>query len=191
MKTYVHSWLYLPQFLLECEMFQTKVVEIRTQILCSVFFRKSYCLWDNVGKMVESDRPQMTVQRTRFACWITKATEIHTQNMKYLLLFHSNSGYANAPCCYVYTYVTSLVLITVIFCEGWRLWRLSLNSFLRSPVCLLTTGPGILLSIPFVHILELYSSLIPDAKFPTHTVQQVLFFVIRINYHTGNRFVDR
>jgi hypothetical protein len=32
--------------------------------------------------------------------------------MKYILLFHSNSGYANAPQCYVYTYVASLVVLT-------------------------------------------------------------------------------
>ena len=32
-----------------------------------------------------------------FVCWITKPTDTHTQNMKYLLLFHGNNGYANAP----------------------------------------------------------------------------------------------
>jgi len=39
------------------EMFQTKVVEeIKTHILCSVtiFFRKLYRLWDNVGKKIYS-----------------------------------------------------------------------------------------------------------------------------------------
>jgi hypothetical protein len=45
---------YLPQFSLESEMFQTKVVEkIKTHILYSVTFsRKSYRLWDNVGKIL-------------------------------------------------------------------------------------------------------------------------------------------
>ena len=32
--------------------------------------------------------------------------------MKYLLLFHSSNDYANAPQCYFYTYVTSLVVLT-------------------------------------------------------------------------------
>jgi hypothetical protein len=40
------------------------------------------------------------IQRMRFACWITMATGKHTQNMEYLLLFHGNSGYPNAPQCY-------------------------------------------------------------------------------------------
>ena len=31
--------------------------------------------------------------------------------MKYLLLFNSNNGYANAPQCYVYTYIASLVFV--------------------------------------------------------------------------------
>ena len=48
----------------------------------------------------------MAIWRTRFACWITKATNTHThththtQNI-YYLFFHSNNGYANAPQCYV------------------------------------------------------------------------------------------
>ena len=44
---------YHAQFLLQLEMFRTKVVEkIKTHILCSVtfFFRKLYRLWENVGK---------------------------------------------------------------------------------------------------------------------------------------------
>jgi len=44
---------HLAQFSLECEMFETKVVEIiKTHILCSrsFFSRKSCLLWDNVEK---------------------------------------------------------------------------------------------------------------------------------------------
>jgi len=29
--------------------------------------------------MVEPDRPQMTISRMRFACWITKATDTHSE----------------------------------------------------------------------------------------------------------------
>ena len=35
------------------------------------------------------------------ACWIPKATNTHTQNMWYLLLFHYNNGCTNTPQCYV------------------------------------------------------------------------------------------
>ena len=53
MKPYIHYWQYLAQFFVEWEMFQTKAVdEIKTHILCSVtVFRKSFLLWDNVGKV--------------------------------------------------------------------------------------------------------------------------------------------
>jgi hypothetical protein len=52
MKTLSHLWQYLPQFFLEWEMFQIKVVHnIKTHILCSVTFtRKSFRIWDNVEK---------------------------------------------------------------------------------------------------------------------------------------------
>lgn len=49
---------------------------------------------------------------------------------------------------------------------------------LLSPVRLLTTGPGIVPGSSFQNKLELYSSLIAETKFPTHTGQQILFFVI-------------
>jgi hypothetical protein len=52
MKTNIHVRPHLVHFFLECEMFQTKVVEKnKTHILCSCdFFRKSCRLWDNVEK---------------------------------------------------------------------------------------------------------------------------------------------
>ena len=52
MKTFSHLQQYLPDFFLEWEIFQMKVVEkLKTHILCSVaIFRKSCRLWDNVEK---------------------------------------------------------------------------------------------------------------------------------------------
>jgi hypothetical protein len=52
MKTIIHFLSYLAHFLLEWEMFQTKVLEkIKTHILYSVtFFQKLRRLWDNVEK---------------------------------------------------------------------------------------------------------------------------------------------
>jgi hypothetical protein len=64
-------------------MFQTKVAEeIKTQILYSVtffFFENSAgyeIMWKNI---VERGRPQMTIWRTSIACWITKATNTHSE----------------------------------------------------------------------------------------------------------------
>jgi hypothetical protein len=39
------------------------------------------------------------IRHMRIACWITKATDTHSEYV--ILLFHSNNGYANAPQCYV------------------------------------------------------------------------------------------
>jgi len=38
--------------------------------------------------------------RMRFACWITRVTDIHSEYV-IILIFHSNIGYANAPLYYV------------------------------------------------------------------------------------------
>ena len=46
---------------------------------CNFFFRKSCRLWGNVKNMVERSRPQMKIWRMRIACWIHKATNIHSE----------------------------------------------------------------------------------------------------------------
>jgi len=83
LKTCVDLWSYLAQYFLELEMFQTKVIDkIKTHILCSVTFsRKSCRLWDNVERCC---RPGQATddnikRRMRFACWITKATDTHSE----------------------------------------------------------------------------------------------------------------
>jgi hypothetical protein len=38
-------------------------------------------------------------RRMRLACWLTKATDTHSEYV--ILLFYDNNGYANAPQCYV------------------------------------------------------------------------------------------
>jgi hypothetical protein len=88
-------FLYLAQFFLEWEMFQTKVVgEIKTHFVFNKFFenRAVYeIMWKNT---VQRGIPRMT-WRTRIACWITK--DKHTHNMQYFLLFYCNSSCKNAP----------------------------------------------------------------------------------------------
>ena len=83
MKTNIHFLSYLAHFFLEWEMLQTKVVgKIKIHVLYSVtFFKKNrtFCeiMWKNILKR---GRPQMTIWRIRITCWITKATNKHTQN---------------------------------------------------------------------------------------------------------------
>jgi hypothetical protein len=78
---YMHAYvyLYLAEFFLEWEIFQTKVVEkLKTHVWCSMaFFRKSCRLWDNVEKHERARQAtdDNIIRRMRFACWITKATD--------------------------------------------------------------------------------------------------------------------
>jgi hypothetical protein len=81
---------------------QTKVVEkIKTKILCLItffiFFRKCYCLSDNTEKYCRVG--QATDNNMAHAGYLR--LQIHTHNMQYSLLFHSNNSYTHAPQCYV------------------------------------------------------------------------------------------
>jgi hypothetical protein len=89
MKTYVHL-LYLTQFFLEWEMFQTKDSEtIKAHILRWIFYyRKSYHLWDNVEEhgTARQATDDNVIRRVRVACWVTKAnTHTHTHS-EYVIL---------------------------------------------------------------------------------------------------------
>jgi hypothetical protein len=62
-------------------MFHAKLVrKIKTQSSCSIaFFRKLCRLWDNVEKYFRFGQHKTTIWRMRIACWITKATNTHSQ----------------------------------------------------------------------------------------------------------------
>jgi hypothetical protein len=65
---------------------------------------------------VQPDRPQITIQHK--ACALRAGylrLQTHTQNIYYLLLFHSNNGYANEPQCYV---VRTLPAVFAIIFSG-------------------------------------------------------------------------
>jgi hypothetical protein len=65
MKTWGHLWLYLAEFFLEWEIFQTAVLSSIT-----FFFRKSYLLLDNAGKYGTARQATdgNITRRMRFAC---------------------------------------------------------------------------------------------------------------------------
>jgi hypothetical protein len=63
----------------------------------------------------QQDRPHDNmVRRMRSACWYRRL-QTQCQNMEYLLLFHGNNGYANAPQCYVNMYVACSLFHVVKF----------------------------------------------------------------------------
>ena len=48
----------------------------------------------------------------RIACWISKATNTHSEYViSCLLIFHSNNGCTNLSQCSVYTYITCFVFV--------------------------------------------------------------------------------
>jgi hypothetical protein len=120
-------------------MFQTKVVEkIKTHILCSVTFfsfenRAVYeIMWKNA---VEPDRPQMT-WRKRTACWITKATNTHSEYAIIIALslqqwLHGRTSMLR------YTCTACLVMTERVFTERYELElyvQLTFSSPLRGRV---------------------------------------------------------
>jgi len=97
-------------------MFQTKVVEkIKTHILQSVtfFFSKIVpfeIIWKKYSTASQATEDNI-IRRMSVACWITTSTK-NTQNMQYLLHFHGNNGYANAPECYIIRTLRILQYVT-------------------------------------------------------------------------------
>ena len=83
MKTYVHSWEYVAEFLLKWEILQINFVEkIETHFMTkNFFFWKSFSLWNNVEKYGRARQvtDEYTILRMRFAFWLTKATDIYSQ----------------------------------------------------------------------------------------------------------------
>jgi hypothetical protein len=113
MKTDMHFLSYLAQFLLEWEMFQTKVVgKIKTRILCtimSLFFENHVfyeIMWKNI---VQLDRPQMTIWGMRIECWIPNATNTHSDNV-ILITFPLQQWLNKRASVLRYTYIACLVV---------------------------------------------------------------------------------
>ena len=92
-------------------MFQTKCVEkIKTHILCSItFFSENCAVYEIMKKdIVEPDRPQMTIWRMRIACWITKATDTHSEYV-ILIAFTQQQWLRERTSMLRYMYIASLV----------------------------------------------------------------------------------
>jgi hypothetical protein len=95
-------------------MFQTKVVEkIKTHILFSItfFFSKIAQFTRQCGKnMVQPDRPQMTIWRTRIACSIPKATDTHSEYVT-LILFPLQQWLHESTSILRYRYIDCLFIL--------------------------------------------------------------------------------
>ena len=111
MKAFSCLWQYLAEFFLEWVMFQTSgLVKIKTHISCSVtFFLKSFRLWDWVAADENMTERCMLGEATRAQGRARAPTHTHTTHThiyrnvyaQYVLPFHSNSVFVNAPQYYV------------------------------------------------------------------------------------------
>ena len=74
-------------------------VESQNVHLCSIFFSGNRAVWDNVKKYGRV---------WCFACLISKVTDTPSKCV-ILPAFHGDSGYVDAPQCYIYDYTACLV----------------------------------------------------------------------------------
>ena len=105
--------------LLIIKKFRIKIVE-KIKIFCfqQILLFKNRTVYEIIWKyMLVPDRPQVTLWRMRFACWISKATNIYSEYV-FFFFFHFNSGYANAPQCHVIRTLACLVTISCHLCRG-------------------------------------------------------------------------
>jgi hypothetical protein len=68
----------------------------------------------------------------RFACWITKATDTHSEYVICIAFFHGNNGYANAPQSH------AINKLPVLFSS--RLFRITAARLMKSLSCGDTAG---------------------------------------------------
>jgi hypothetical protein len=113
MKTNINFWSYLAHFFLEWESFHTEVVgKIKTHNLCSITLRKSCRLWNNLEKQSTVGQPtdDNITRRMRFACWIPKATDTHTE-YEILIAFPLQQWLDERASMLRYTYIACLVFL--------------------------------------------------------------------------------
>ena len=109
MKTDVHFWSNLAQFFLEWEMFHTQsVVKIKTHFMCN---NSPHPHSENraVCEIMWKNMPQMTIWRMRIACWITKATDTHSEYVTLTAFPLTQRMYERVPLLR-YTYIVCLVI---------------------------------------------------------------------------------
>jgi hypothetical protein len=77
----------------------------------SNFFRKSFLLWDNVGKYFRAGQAtDDNIWRTLIACWITKATNIHWEYIVHIA-FPQQQWLHERASILRYTHVACLVYV--------------------------------------------------------------------------------
>jgi len=87
-----------------------------TRVLClKTSSQKSCLLWNNVKKYgtARQATDDNIIRRMRISCRITRVRIETYFNIKYILVFHSNNGYAESPRCYITRKLLVLVLLSI------------------------------------------------------------------------------
>jgi len=111
-------------------------------------------MWKNI---VEPDRLQMTIWRTRIACWIPKAINTHSQCV-ILIAFLHNSGCRHSPQCY---FIRTLPVLFLSICDNYLSYLFALlliNAF----YCRIPTACH--LNVVKVSRIEVFESGIPNNR---------------------------
>jgi len=86
-------------------MFQTRFLEkIKTHFMCNKLLSKHPTVYDIMWKNCRTRQAtdDNIIRCMHTACLIINTKiQTHAQNIKYVFIFHCNTGYANAPRCYV------------------------------------------------------------------------------------------
>ena len=116
MKTDIYFLSNLAHFLFELKILQTKLYRKSKHLIFysqNVFFKNRAVfeiMWKNV---VERGRPQMTTWRVRIACWVTKATNAHSE-YEILIDFPLQQWSHERGSLLLYTYSTLHVLLYIL-----------------------------------------------------------------------------
>ena len=125
MKTFSHL-LYLAEFFLRWDVSDKRCRENQNaRFMFNNFLEKSWRLWGNVGKCSEATDENI-IQRMRFACWITKATDARSLYV-ILIAFPRQHLFRESAAVSRYTCIAYLV----VFCSALREQRTRHGLFLH------------------------------------------------------------
>ena len=112
-------------------MFQTKIIDkIKTFYVHCLWSRRSYRLWDNVGKYYRERQAtdDNIIWRVRDACWIPKVTDTHSESV-ILIDFLPLQWLHEHTSILRYTYIVCLIFIgpcIIVIAEEWKTNLMSL-----------------------------------------------------------------
>jgi hypothetical protein len=151
MNTNVLLWWQFDLFFLDWDTLWTLQQIKSKHILRSTPFHENRAVYEMMWKnIVETDRPQMTIPHMHFACWITKATETHSEYV--ILILGNNQLDAFFSCIYLFHVSTCFERYSVI---------------IRRSNCINTSSGMIslckwMLGMPVRHIKQSHRLIIPD-----------------------------